>query len=141
MENGAEKISQISVIKRYAAVGLLGTMLHFIGVIFFVEFIHLDPVFGSTLGFLLVLAVSYILNRTWTFRSKDTGLRQFLIYTLVSLTGLGLNSAIMFITVHLLKWNYLYGQCLVVLVVPVTNFILNRTWTFRDSHASHKELV
>jgi len=121
------------VIIRYGLVGILGTIIHFASVILFVEAVRLDPVLGSGLGFLLVLVVSYILNRTWTFRSKSKGARQFIIYTLVSLSGLGLNSAIMFISVHILHWNYLYGQGLVVAVVPVSNYILNRFWTFRES--------
>lgn len=121
-----------SVVIRYGLVGVLGTILHFAGVILFVEAVGLDPVLGSGLGFLLVLAVSYFLNRTWTFRSKSKAARQFFIYTLVSLSGLGLNSAVMFIGVHILKWHYLYGQGLVVAVVPVANYILNRFWTFRE---------
>ncbi len=121
------------VIIRYGLVGLLGTLLHFTCVILFVEAVRLDPVLGSGLGFLLVLVVSYILNRTWTFRSKSKGARQFIIYTLVSLSGLGLNSVIMFVSVHILHWNYLYGQGMVVAVVPASNYILNRFWTFRES--------
>jgi putative flippase GtrA len=105
--------------------------ISFCGVIFFVEAVRLDPVLGSGLGFLLVLVISYFLNRTWTFRSKNRGARQIFVYTLVSLSGLGLNSAIMFTAVHALKWHYLYGQGLVVAVVPVSNYILNRFWTFR----------
>jgi len=125
---------QINVIIRYGVVGLLGTALHFASVILLVEFARIDPVLASALGFLLVLVVSYILNRTWTFQSRSRGTRQFLIYSIVSLIGLGLNCAIMFISVHILKWNYLYGQCLVVIVVPISNFILNYFWTFRDSN-------
>jgi putative flippase GtrA len=126
------------VIIRYGLVGIMGTLLHFTSVILFVEAVRLDPVLGSGLGFLLVLVVSYILNRTWTFRSNSKGARQFFSYTLVSLLGLGLNSAIMFVSVHVLKWNYIYGQGMVVAVVPASNYILNRYWTFR---ASNKELV
>lgn len=118
---------------RYGLVGLLGTVLHFGSVIVLVEYAHFDPVPGSALGFLFVLLVSYSLNRNWTFRSRRRGRRQFLIYTVVSLLGLGLNSSIMFIAVHVLHWNYLYGQGLVVVVVPASNYLLNLTWTFRDS--------
>ncbi|MCB2354969.1 GtrA family protein [Clostridium estertheticum] len=132
MKNNHEQNLQINVIVRYGLVGLLGTTIHFGSLILLVEFANFDPVLGSALGFLLVLVISYILNRTWTFQSKSRNLRQFLIYSIVSLIGLGLNSTIIFISVHLLKWNYLYGQCLVVLVVPVSNYLLNSLWTFRD---------
>lgn len=132
MYEGKTAVLWDSVVVRYGLVGILGTILHFAGVIFFVEAVRLDPVLGSGLGFLLVLVVSYFLNRNWTFRSKSRGTRQFFVYTVVSLSGLGLNSAIMFIAVHVLQWHYLYGQGLVVAVVPVSNYILNRFWTFRE---------
>jgi putative flippase GtrA len=126
-------IARLSIVIRYGLVGLLGTALHFGSVIALVEGAGLDPVPASALGFVLVLVVSYILNRTWTFRARSGGRRQFAVYSAVSLLGLGLNSAIMFITVHLLQWDYLYGQGLVVAVVPASNYLLNRAWTFRDS--------
>ncbi|TGE37840.1 GtrA family protein [Desulfosporosinus fructosivorans] len=133
MNISKESTSQIYLIIRYGLVGLLGTILHFSSLIALVELAHLDPVVGSAAGFLLVLLISYYLNRNWTFRAKNGGKRQFCYYTMVSLIGLGLNSAIMFIVVHLLHWSYLYAQCLVVMVVPVSNFIMNRRWTFDDT--------
>lgn len=130
---GKTVVSNIYTAVRYGLVGLLGTGLHFGTVIALVEWARLDPVPASALGFLLALVVSYILNRAWTFRSRRRGRRQFLAYAAVSLLGLGLNSAIMFLTVHVLRWNYLYGQALVVAVVPVVNYLLNLRWTFRDT--------
>lgn len=125
--------SKFAVPIRYGLVGLLGTILHFASVIALVELAGLDPVIGSALGFILVLVISYFLNRTWTFRAKGQRAGRFLIYTTVSLIGLALNSGIMYVAVYLLEWNYLYGQSLVVVVVPVVNYILNRTWTFPES--------
>lgn len=133
MDISKEPTSQITVIIRYGLVGLLGTLIHFSSVIALVELAQLDPVISSAVGFLLVLLISYYLNRNWTFRSKDGRSRQFFYYAIVSLVGLGINSTIMFIDVHILKMNYLFGQCFVVVVVPVSNFLMNRKWTFRDT--------
>ncbi|EHQ88062.1 GtrA family protein [Desulfosporosinus youngiae] len=133
MDTLKESTTQISVIIRYGLVGLLGTLIHFSSVIALVELTHLDPVISSATGFVLVLLISYYLNQKWTFRIKNGGSRQFFYYTIVSLIGLGLNSAIMFIDVYVLRWNYLFGQCMVVVVVPVSNFLMNRRWTFRDT--------
>lgn len=109
---------------------MLGAVLHFSSVIVLVEKAGLDPVIGSALGFFLALVVSFYLNRNWTFESRAAGPRQFLIYSLVSLNGLLLNSGIMYFSVHVWQWNYLYGQGLAAVVVPISNFILNRIWTF-----------
>ena len=129
----SEKIPQIKLMIRYGMVGLLGTILHFSSLIVLVKFAGFDPVPASALGFILVLVVSFFLNKFWTFRSKNGGVKKFFRYTGVSLIGLALNTGVMFLTVHMLKWNYLVGQCLVIVVVPISNYLLNSLWTFNDS--------
>lgn len=125
------------MIFKYAVVGGIGTLLHFGLLIAFVEWLGWPPVVSSVIGFLIVLAVSYALNKSWTFRQRDEPVRfgQVLKYTAVSVLGLLLNAAVMYIAVDLLHWHYVAGQCAVVAIVPVSNFILNRWWTFRPTSA------
>lgn len=137
MKIDKENTAQFFRFVRYGLVGFLGTVLNTGVLIAFVELAQGDPVLGSVLGFLAALIISYILNRHWTFRSADKGYRQFFIYTAVSLLGLGLNTLIMFLTVHVFRWYYLFGFGLVVVVVPLSNYFLNCTWTFRN-HSGHK---
>ncbi|MCU6797595.1 GtrA family protein [Paenibacillus sp. WQ 127069] len=121
---------------KYGVVGLLGTLIHFAALFVLVEAFHLNPVVGSTLGFLLVLIISYVLNKWWTFQDAPSGWKPFVKYVVVSLTGLLLNSGIMYTVVDWLHWNYLLGQCMVVLAVPLSNFIFNYYWTFRQETVS-----
>lgn len=121
---------------KYGVVGLLGTLIHFAALFVLVEAFHLNPVAASTLGFVLVLIISYILNKWWTFQDTPSGWKPFVKYVVVSLTGLLLNSGIMYTVVDWLHWNYLLGQCMVVLAVPLSNFIFNYYWTFRQETVS-----
>ncbi|SFL64359.1 Putative flippase GtrA (transmembrane translocase of bactoprenol-linked glucose) [Paenibacillus sp. 1_12] len=116
---------------KYGIVGLLGTLIHFISLYVLVEAFGIQPVTSSTLGFLLVLFISYVLNKWWTFQDTPSGWKPFVKYTVVSLTGLLLNSGIMYAVVEWMHWNYLLGQCLVVVAVPASNFLFNYYWTFR----------
>ncbi|GGD94467.1 GtrA family protein [Paenibacillus nasutitermitis] len=129
-------------IVKYAVVGLLGTALHFALLAALVEWAGVHPVVGSVLGFTVVLAVSYVLNKKWTF--QDTGdvdrqsnrtaeYRQFIRYCMVSGSGLILNTLIMYGAVELVDLPYLLGQVIVTFVVPVQNYLFNRYWTFRRS--------
>ncbi|CAG7626823.1 hypothetical protein PAESOLCIP111_02854 [Paenibacillus solanacearum] len=126
----------IRLMVKYGVVGALGTVLHFASLYALVEWLNVPPVAASALGFLLVLLVSYVLNKRWTFQSTPSGWGPLLKYCVVSVTGLGLNVALMYVSVELLHWHYLIGQCTVVVAVPLSNFILNYYWTFRPVPAS-----
>ncbi|NHN32944.1 GtrA family protein [Paenibacillus agricola] len=122
---------------RYGAVGLLGTLLHFAALYVLVEAFGFNPVLASTLGFVLVLLISYLINKLWTFQDSPSGWKPFLKYTVVSMAGLLLNSGIMYTAVDWLHFNYLIAQCFVVVAVPASNFLFNYYWTFRpeDRHS------
>ena len=116
---------------RYAVVGVLGTAIHFGVLAALVELGAVDPVLASAAGFIVTLIVSYVLNHRWTFASPVGHRTAFIRYTAVSMLGLGLNSLIMYLAVHVFGLWYIAGQALVVAVVPAVNFVLNRWWSFR----------
>lgn len=127
------RLLQTSLIK-YGLVGLLGTALHFGLLVALVELAGARPVLASAAGFVVVLLVSYELNRRWTFNRAAPGARlhTFAKYAATSLMGLGLNTAIMYAAVDVLALPYTVGQAGVTLVIPVFNYIMNRTWTFAE---------
>jgi putative flippase GtrA len=120
------------VILRYLLVGLIGTSLHVSLIVLFVEFFHIPPTVSTLAAFIFVLLTSYILNRFWTFGKKSgKHLIDFIKYSLVSLSGLALNVAIMHTTVNILSFHYAYGLVAVTLIVPVSNFLMNKYWVFK----------
>ncbi len=77
----------------------------------------------------------FFINSFWTFNTKDASLRRFVKYTIVSLLGLALTTTITYVGVNVLKIWYLYTQGVVVAVVPLSNYVLNRQWVFSDEEA------
>lgn len=124
---------------KYAIVGGFGTALHFGALILLVELAGMRAVAASAIGFVLVVVVSYFLNRHWTFASAsaDSALGSFAKYAAVSTSGLLLNTAVMYAVVDLLGGPYLLGQAAVTLLVPVSNYYFNRTWTFKPASTAH----
>ena len=120
-------------IVRYAVVGVIGTIIHFGILTLLVERFRGEPVTSSTIGFIITVIVSYLLNHRWTFRSDRGHGSALPRYVIVSVTGMVLNSGIMYLTVHVFGLYYILGQCLVVVVVPITNFALNYRWSFRPA--------
>lgn len=97
-----------------------------------VEILSLDPVFSSVVSFVFILIGSYYANRYWTFRSDRGHSYSLPRYIIVSLSGLSLNTGIMFLTVNILGWWYMFGQLIAIFVIPLSNFMLNFYWSFKE---------
>ncbi|SDX31371.1 GtrA family protein [Paenibacillus sp. CF384] len=124
---------KLKIMMKYGVVGVIGTALHFMLLIALVERMGLHPALASAIGFIAVLVLSYYLNRNWTFAAAaPSGLRSIVKYTVVSVSGLLLNTGIMYISVEVLHFRYTVGQLLVTVVIPLFNFVLNYYWTFRS---------
>ncbi len=121
----------------YGIVGVIGTFIHFLTLVLLVELFNQDPVFSSSIGFIFTVIISFILNKKFTFktRSKNNSIL-FIKYSLVSISGFILNSLIMYLTVHVFTIHYFIGQAIVIIVLPISNFLLNHYWTFNEKMES-----
>lgn len=126
---------------RYGVVGILGAFIHICATVALVEWFQLNPVLSSIIGFIVVLIISFFLNKKWTFQVKESNFLQFAKYLTVSLTGLALNTLIMYVTVNVLEWPYLYGMGVMVVAVALCNFSLNQLWTFRVRDSSKRTIA
>ncbi|MBA4381361.1 MAG: GtrA family protein [Sideroxydans sp.] len=118
---------------RFAVVGVVATVTHVAVLVVGVEWLGLHPVVASTLGFLAAVTDSYLLNRSWTFKSDVAHSQTLWRFVVVSLFGLGLNTVMMTSLVGYFHWWYLWAQVATLLIVPVSNYLLNRHWTFKQT--------
>jgi putative flippase GtrA len=118
---------------RYGCVGLVGTAVHVGIMVLLVEVYGIRPTVSSVAGFIVTVVISYFLNRFWTFAHQATSRWAFPRYVIVSCMGVVLTFGLMSLALDILHWHYLYGQVLVILVIPATNFVLNYLWTFSPS--------
>jgi putative flippase GtrA len=130
MSDSRSSIGVAEQFVRYCIVGGIGTCTHFGITIALVEWAGVHPTVASIIGFVAAFVVSYVLNRSWVFPASARSWLSFVRYSVVCLSGLVLNTSIMVVTVDWLRWYYLWGLAVVVAVVPVTNFALNRLWAF-----------
>jgi putative flippase GtrA len=126
-----KKNNLIKKFTKYFIVGIIGTVTHLSVLIVLVEFFKYNYILGSTIGFVLTVVISYYLNYIWTFRSREKHTKSLPRYIIVSIIGLCLNTCIMFLAVNVFGLWYLIGQAITVLIIPVTNFILNSYWSFK----------
>nr|WP_240758506.1 GtrA family protein [Lysinibacillus sp. SGAir0095] len=116
---------------RYSLVGCISTLIYFLSVFVFIEGLHMDPVLGSAVSFIIMTIVSFFLNVKYTFGSSITQ-QKALRFMTVSTIGFILNFLLMFVIVHIFDFHYFIGELVTILVIPVVNFLLNNYWTFQS---------
>jgi putative flippase GtrA len=115
----------------FTGVGLVAAVAHYGVLILLVELGRMQPVFATLWGFLAGAAVSYLLNRRFTFRSDRPHRAAAPRFLAVSTGGFVLNGLVMWLLNEGWGVPYLLAQVIATLIVLFWNFTVNLLWTFR----------
>lgn len=98
---------------------------------FLVFVIVLPVVPANALSFMLGLVVSFLLNRSWVFGSKENTKKKFTKYFLLALINLALGSLLIFIltTIGALA---LIAKIVVMLLIASWNYLIFSKIIFKD---------
>ncbi len=116
---------------RFAIVGAIATAAHYAILIALVEIGHVGPVLATTFGYVVGIAVSYTLNRRFTFSETTAPVgSSFAKFVLLYGVGAVLNGAIMAGLIEL-GAPYLLAQVAATGLVLFWNFLGARYIVFR----------
>ncbi len=116
---------------RHLIVGGIATLLYLTIMVLLVEHLNMNPVLAACLAILILEVFYYTANWFWV-HEPTLGHRAAIVRYIVTLVViLALNSGIMALTVDVLGLWYVWGLCAIILIVPITNFLLNFYWVFR----------
>jgi putative flippase GtrA len=115
---------------RFGTIGVGATTVHFTVLLILVEALDVGAIAASSAAFCVAAGFSYLLNRTWTFGSSRAHRAAVPRFFMVAVFGLLLNATVMYVGVHVLQAWYIAAQLVSAVVVPVSNFTLNKLWTF-----------
>jgi dolichol-phosphate mannosyltransferase len=88
----------------------------------------------KALSFVGSVGVSYLLNRIWTFRSKDKQVfTQAVKFFSMAVVGLGLNNLFFYLSTGYLKFTDIIGLFVATALVMFWNFTISRVWVFRKN--------
>ena len=108
-----------TALRALAVVGLAASVL-----------LGLPPVAASSAGFAASVAVSYLLQRMWVFRSGVAHTVTAPRFLTVTAAAFGLNTAILWVGAGLLGGGFAAVQAVAILLIPGLNYLLNSRWTF-----------
>jgi putative flippase GtrA len=116
---------------RFVLVGVVATAAQYLLLVALVDLFGSSAILASAISYAASTLLNYVLNRRFTFSSRQAhgiALPRFLF---VAATGLGLNTGIMWLLTAGAGLYYLLAQVFATGIVLVWNFVLNNYWTFR----------
>lgn len=116
---------------RYGVAGGMSAATHVGTLTLLVESGSARPVAASSIGFLLSVLVSYTLQKRWVFASPTRHRIAVPRFLTATLTALVLNTAVLWLGTEILSLNYLVVQLTALVLIPLSNYVINSTWTFR----------
>jgi putative flippase GtrA len=118
-------------ILRFGIVGVVGMIIDFGTTYVAKEIFKAQRYVASALGFIIAATCNYLLNRYWTFTSNNPDIAtEYTQFIVVSVIGLGINTAILYVLHHNRKMNFYVAKLLATAVTLIWNFAANYLYTF-----------
>jgi putative flippase GtrA len=129
-QNLIDKVFLLKFIK-FCLVGFSGVFVDFGITYFFKEIIKIQKYYANAIGFTTAATTNYILNRVWTFQSKNPHIvLEFSRFFIIALIGLVINSAIIWLMNGKFKVNFYLSKLVATVIVTGWNFLINAYFTF-----------
>lgn len=116
---------------RFAVVGAVGTAGHYALLVLAVSGLGLSPVLGTSMGAALGALINYALNYRYTFASSSRHRTAMPRFLLMAGAGLVANAIIVGVLVGV-GLHYLAAQVLATGAVLMINYVVSKTWIFRE---------
>lgn len=127
---------------KFLAVGAVNTGVDFGILNFLVQIAGWSVLWSNTVSFSTAVCTSYFLNKYWTFGNLNRAFgKQFPLFVLVSLLGLGLSNTLLHFglplaTIHLTNlsfgWQYNIVKAISALIVLTWNFVAYKFLVFNE---------
>lgn len=125
-----KKILEKKIIKqilKFGVVGGLAFVIDYALLYLLTEFLNIHYLVSSIISFSVSVIFNYILSIKWVFDvNKNQDVKEFIIFIVLSIIGLGINSLIMYIMVDLMNVYYMASKIVATAVVMVYNFITRK---------------
>jgi putative flippase GtrA len=115
---------------RFLLVGGATTACQYVVLTLLVELLHVKADVASSIGYGIGAAVSYVMNRFWTFKSDLPHAQSLPRFIVMIGVGLLLSFVMMHVLVDFAGIYYLLAQVLTTGIVMLSNYLLAASWVF-----------
>lgn len=113
---------------RFIVVGGIATIIDFVCLYIFKEFLNFNVILANTLSFTISVIYNYIASIKYVFdvnKTKNKNI-QFILFITFSVFGLILNNLILYLLTDKLNIYYLISKIIATMFVMVFNFITRK---------------
>lgn len=113
---------------KFVIVGGLAFVIDYVTLIICKEIFHLNTLLSAAIAFTVSVVVNYILSVKWVFdvNKNNSEKRNFIIFIIFSVIGLGLTELIMWLGTDVMGISYLIIKIIATIIVMVFNFITRK---------------
>lgn len=113
---------------KFVIVGGLAFVIDYVTLIICKEVFHLNTLLSAAIAFTVSVIVNYILSVKWVFdvNKNNSEKRNFIIFIIFSVIGLGLTELIMWLGTDVMGISYLIIKIIATIIVMVFNFITRK---------------
>lgn len=118
----------VNKIIKFSVVGGIATIIDFVCLYIFKEFLNIDVIIANTLSFIISVTYNYIASITWVFdvnNNKNKNV-QFILFIVFSVVGLIINNVILYILTDKLNIYYLISKVIATIIVMIFNFVTRK---------------
>lgn len=118
----------LAQIMKFGVVGLLAFCIDYGLMVFLTEVASINYLISATISFTASVVFNYIASMRYVFRHKEgmSRRKEFIIFVVLSVCGLGINNGCMWIGVELFGVSYLLVKIVATAVVMVWNFVTRK---------------
>ncbi|MBM6905687.1 GtrA family protein [Collinsella tanakaei] len=115
----------LAQIMKFGVVGVIATVIDFGVMIFLTEVFGINPVASATVSFTVSVIFNYLASMRYVFSHREgmSRQREFVIFIVLSVIGLAINDALMWVGTELTPVDYRIVKVLATAVVMVWNFV------------------
>ena len=121
---------------RFLTVGVCNTILGYCVIFASMYLANMSPESSNVTGYTVGLVASYILNRKYTFNSKQNRRSEIVRFLAVFVVAYASNFAVLVILIHRIGIHEGASQVLAGIVYVVASYIMNKYYVFKISNAS-----
>jgi len=117
---------------KYALVGIVNTAITLAIIFALIYWCSAPPLVANAIGYLIGFANSFVLSRTWIFRSQAPVSRSVARFVTSAMIAYGLNAAIIHFGMVYAGASKYWIQLAGAVVYTTSLFLLSRAWAFAD---------